>query len=101
MLDRHSVIVALLISLGAVLVFCWGTPYGLTVAGGDGVVYLESAHNIATGKGFVFAIPPLPLTSVNHFPPLYPMAIATGQFFTHDVRAAAYLVHIVSVFAAV
>lgn len=101
MSTRHSVIAALLVSIVAVLVFCWGTPYGLTVESGDAVVYLESAHNIAAGHGFVFAIPPLPPTSVNHFPPLYPMAIAAGQFFTHDVRAGAYLVNIVAVFAAV
>ena len=55
---------AIAVSIFAVLVFCWGTPYGLTVESGDAVVYLESARNIASGNGFVFAIPPLPPASV-------------------------------------
>ena len=101
MSTKHSVITALLISILAVLVFCWGTPYGLTVETGDPVVYIESARHIAEGDGFVFAIPPLPLTSVTHFPPLYPMMIAAGQCFAQDARAGAYLVNILAVFATV
>lgn len=72
---------------------------GFFTAGGlnvddDGLCYIEGARSIVAGKGFKFAVPPLPSEPVTHFPPLLPAAIASLTFLSGDPHAAARWVNI-------
>jgi hypothetical protein len=53
----------------------------------DSAIYIGTAENLLAGRGLVLDGAPM-----NHFPPLYPLMLALGGWFTHDaIRAAKVL----------
>ena len=50
----------------------------------DSAIYIGTAQNLLAGRGLTLDGAPM-----NHFPPLYPLMLAIGGWFTHDATRAA------------
>ena len=77
--DRFTLLLAALAVLGAILILARQVTYGVGLSA-DFITYLSTAQSLLAGEGFV-QIHGWPYW---HWPPLYPMLLATASLFVFD-----------------